>query len=285
VPTDPNPAQLVLAGRSALVTGGGSGIGLACAEALLADGCSVTLMGRSQDRLEGATAKLRDLAPAGAEVAWSSGDVSVEADVEAAVARAVEVGGGLHVAVASAGTGTVAPIVAQTLDDFERVFDTNVIGTFLTIKHAARAMVAGGRGSIVAISSLAGVTVHRYMSTYGASKAAIDMLVRNSADELGADGVRVNSVQPSLIETELMELPMQDEALIASYLANQPVARIGTVGDVATVVRFLCGPESGWVTGNALPIDGGHHLRCGPDYGGLARMLYGETATEPGFTG
>ena len=285
MPTDPTSANLVLAGQSALITGGGSGIGLACAEALLVDGCSVTLMGRNEERLEGAAAQLRGVAPAGAEVGWSSGDVSVEADVEAAVAKAVEVGGGLHIAVASAGTGTVAPIVAQDLDDFRRVIDTNLVGTYLTIKHAARAMVAGGGGAIVTISSLAGVTVHRYMSTYGASKAGIDMLVRNAADELGADGIRVNSVQPGIIETELMEFPMQDQALIDSYLANQPVSRIGTVGDVASVVRFLSGPESGWVTGNALPIDGGHHLRCGPDYGGIARMIYTDAATEPGFTG
>jgi len=160
------------------------------------------------------------------------------------------------------------------------------VGTFLTIKYAARQMVAGGEGgSIVAISSLAGVTVHRYMAIYGASKAAIDMLVRNAADELGADGIRVNSVQPSIVETELMELPMQDTTLVDSYLANMPVARVGQVADISSVVRFLAGPESAWVTGNALPIDGGHHLRCGPDYGGMSRLLYGDASTQPGFTG
>ena len=280
-------APLVLAGQSALITGGGSGIGLGSAQALLADGCSVTLMGRNEERLQAAVAQLEAAAPTGATVSSIAGDVSVEADVQAAVEKAVEVGGGrLDIAVASAGTGTVAPIVAQGLEEFRGVFDTNVTGTFLTIKHAAKAMVRSGNGgSIVAISSLAGVTVHRYMSTYGASKAAIDMLVRNAADELGADGIRVNSVQPSIVETELMELPMQDQGLIDSYLANMPVARIGQVADIASVVRFLAGPESAWVTGNALPIDGGHHLRRGPDYGGIARLLYTDAATEPGFSG
>lgn len=279
-------ATNALAGRSALLTGGGSGIGLASAQALVADGCSVTLMGRSTERLERGAAALADVAAAaGARVATIPGDVSSEADVEAAVAKAVEVGGGrLDIAVASAGTGTVAPIVAQGLDEFLGVFATNVTGTFLLVKHAARAMItAANGGAIVAISSLAGRTVHRYMATYGATKAAVDMLVRNAADELGADGIRVNSVQPSIVETELMELPMQDEALIDSYLRNMPVARVGQVADIASVVRFLAGPESAWVTGNALPIDGGHHLRCGPDYGGIARLLYGEGATGPGF--
>ena len=109
--------------------------------------------------------------------------------------------------------------------------------------------------------------------------------MRNAADELGPSGVRVNSVLPGIVETELMEFPMADEALVASYLENMPVSHIGQVDEISSVIRFLAGPESGWVTGNALPVDGGHHLRRGPDYGGIARMLYGDAATERGFTG
>lgn len=269
----------------ALVTGGGSGIGLAAAHALARDGAYVTLMGRTADRLEAAAAELRTAYPNAAGVAWVAGDVADEDDVIAAVQAATSPTGRLGVAVASAGTGAVAPIVVQPLAEFEQVLRTNLVGTFLTIKHAGAAMVRGGGGAIVAVSSLAACTVHAWMSAYAASKAGIDALVRNAADELGPSGVRVNSVQPSLVETELVAIPMGDPGLLESYLANMPVAHIGQPDEIASVIRFLAGPESGWVTGNAIPVDGGHHLRRGPDYGGISRFLYGDASTDPGFVG
>lgn len=272
-------------GQGALVTGGGSGIGLATARLLARDGAQVTLMGRNLDKLQAAAQQIALDLPAAPRVTVSAGSVDDEAAVAEAVAIATGATGRLGVAVASAGTGGVAPIVAQPLDEFASIMQTNLIGTFLTIKHAGGAIVAGGGGAIVAVSSLAACTVHAWMSAYAASKAGIDALVRNAADELGPSGVRVNSVQPSLVDTELVAWPMADEALVASYMANMPVARIGEPDEVAGVIRFLAGPESGWVTGNCLPVDGGHHLRRGPDYGSIARMLYGEGATGPGFTG
>lgn len=272
-------------GFGALVTGGGSGIGLAAARQLVVAGAHVTLMGRTGDKLEAAAAGLHDELPDAARVAWHAGDVSDEADVVAAVAAAKAATGKLGVVVASAGTGAVAPIVAQPLAEFQSVISTNLVGTFLTIKHGGAAVASTGGGSIVAVSSLAACTVHAWMSAYAASKAGIDALVRNAADELGASGVRVNSVQPSLVETELVAIPMGDADLLSSYMANMPIARVGQPDDVASVIRFLAGPESGWMTGNNLPVDGGHHLRRGPDYGGITRFLYGDNATEPGYTG
>lgn len=272
-------------GQGALVTGGGSGIGLAAAQMLRLGGAHVTLMGRTADKLAAAAESLQRDQPDGPMVRWVQGDVTKEDDVVDAVEAARLATGTLRVVVASAGNGAVAPIVAQPLDEFRQVLETNLVGTFLTIKHAGRAMVTGGGGSIVAVSSLASCTVHAWMSAYAASKAGVDALVRNAADELGPSGVRVNSVQPSIVETELVAIPMGDPALIDSYLSNMPVARIGQPDDVAAVIRFLAGPESGWVTGNAIPVDGGHHLRRGPDYGGISRFLFGDESTEPGFTG
>ncbi len=282
---DTSATPLPFADLGALVTGGGSGIGLAAARQLHLGGAHVTLMGRTADKLAAAVETLHDAHPSGEMVRWVTGDVSVEDDMIDAVEAARLATGKLGVAVASAGTGTVAPIVAQPLEEFRHVLDTNLVGAFLTIKHAGRAMVASGGGSIVAVSSLAACTVHAWMSAYAASKAGIDALVRNAADELGPSGVRVNSVQPSLVETELVAIPMGDEALVESYLVNMPVAHIGQPDEIASVIRFLAGPESGWMTGNALPVDGGHHLRRGPDYGGVTRFLYGDASTEPGFTG
>ncbi len=273
------------AGTGALITGGGSGIGLATARLLVRDGAQVTLMGRSEERLRGAAQALGTEFPNAPEVTIAPGTVDDEDAVADAVRIATEATGRLGVAVASAGTGGVAPIVAQPLAEFQAIVSTNLIGTFLTFKHAGAAIVAGGGGAMVAVSSLAACTVHPYMSAYAATKAGIDALVRNAADELGPSGVRVNSVQPSLVDTELVAYPMADDELVESYLVNMPVAHIGQPDEVAQVIRFLAGDESGWVTGNCLPVDGGHHLRRGPDYGSIASLLYGEEAVLPGYTG
>lgn len=275
----------VFAGKGALITGGGSGIGFAVARLLARDGAQVTLMGRNADKLDAAAKVLADEFREAPMPCTALGSVDDEEAVKAAVETARRGTGRLAVAVASAGTGGVAPIVAQPLGEFSQIIATNLTGTFLTFKHAGSAIVADGGGAMVAVSSLAACTVHGWMSAYAASKAGIDALVRNAADELGPSGVRVNSVQPSLVDTELVAWPMADEALVASYLANMPVAHIGQPTEVAQVIRFLVGPESGWVTGNCLPVDGGHHLRRGPDYGSIARLLYGNEATEAGFTG
>ena len=202
-----------------------------------------------------------------------------EAAVEAAVATAREATGGLDHVVASAGTGWVAPLVEMPLDQARMLLDTNLIGTLLTFKHGAAALVDSGGGSMVAVSSMAANLVHAWMSVYSATKAGIDAMVATAADELGPLGVRVNSVRPGFIDTELMAIPATDEALVDSYLRNTPGGRLGTPEDVARVVRFLCGPESGWISGHWVPVDGGNHLRRGPDYGGLARQLYGDDAT------
>ena len=250
-----------LDGQAALVTGGGSGIGLACAKALHADGATVTLAGRTEDRLRAGAESI-----GGDRVHWVTCDVASEDDVARAVAVAAEPLGGLHMAVAAAGGGSFGSIVDTPLDDWRQVMDTNLTGTFLVIKHAGAAIRAAGGGSIVAISSIAGAVTHRLLGVYAVSKTAIEALVRNAADELGADNVRVNAVRPGLVPTELTEAIMGSEAIVGDYLAQMPVQRLGTPEDIAACVRYLCGPESSWVTGVSISVDGGHHLRRGPDY-------------------
>ena len=254
-----------LAGRSALVTGGGSGIGLGTARRLAADGAAVTIAGRTESRLVAATAEIAAAVP-DAKVGHVVADVTVESDVERAVAVAAGADG-LDVCFACAG-GSLhgGPIVASDVDGWRATVDLNLVGTFLTIKHAGAAMIAGGGGSIIAMSSIAGHTTHRYMSAYCASKAAIEMLVKCAADELGEHGVRVNAVQPGIVDTELVGFITAGGAVLDSYYENMPIARVGTVDDVAAVVAFLAGPESSWITGQMIGIDGGHQLRRGPDY-------------------
>ena len=270
----------VLAGTAALITGGGSGIGLAAARHLLRDGASVTLAGRSRDRLDAAVADLRAAAPRGTEVRAIACDVAVEDDVAEAVAVASERTGGLQHCVASAGTGTVAPVVAMPVSEWDRVLDTNLKGAFFTLKHSAAAMVRSGGGAFVGLSSIAGPLTHPFMSAYCVSKAGLEALVRNAADELGRSLVRVNAVRPSIVPTELAAPLEEDPEVLASYLANLPIRRTGSVDDVAHLIRFLCGPESSWITGQCIAVDGGHTLRRGPDVEPWARALYGDEAVD-----
>jgi NAD(P)-dependent dehydrogenase (short-subunit alcohol dehydrogenase family) len=273
-------SDLALSGHAALVTGGGSGIGLACARHLVRDGATVTIAGRSEDRLRDGLSQLEALVPAGAVVQHVTCDVGDEASVADAVARAAEPLGGLHLAVASAGTGATSPLVRTTLEDWNSVLATNLTGVFLTVKHTGAAIARTGGGSIVTISSLAGHVTHRFMAAYCASKAGVDMLTRVAADELGEFGVRVNSVQPSLVDTELASVLTGTDAIRDDYLEQMPISRVGTADDVGALVRFLLGPESSWVTGTNIPVDGGHFLRRGPDYEPLVRMFYGDDAID-----
>lgn len=270
-----------LAGQAALVTGGGTGIGLACAGALVRDGASVLLAGRTEATLREAAAGLRAGAPAGSAIGHLVCDVARESDVAAAVAAAEALeGGGLRIAIANAGRGGLGPIVTTSIDEWNGIVATNLTGTFLTFKHAGAAIARNGGGAMVAVSSIAGAATHRFMGPYCVTKAGIDMLVRNTADELGVAGVRVNSVRPGLVETDLVSFLLADDQIHTDYLDQMPLRRVGTVDDVASVVRFLCGPESAWVTGVNLSADGGHHLRRGPDFEPTTRALFGDDAAE-----
>lgn len=262
---------------AALVTGGGSGLGLACARRLARDGAVVTLAGRSADRLAAAAGALA--AEVGGErVRWVACDVTDEAAVAAAVAAAREPLGALHLAVANAGGGMVGSIFSMPLDAWRAVVDVNLTGPFLTIKHAGQAIAAAGGGAIVATSSIAGVLTHRFMAPYCASKAGLEMLVKVAADELGQVGVRVNAVRPGLVPTEMASVLSDDPAVVADYLDQMPLGRLGTPDDVAETVRHLLGPESAWVTGQCLAVDGGHTLRRGPRIEPTVERLLGADA-------
>jgi len=278
-----------IAGLSALVTGGGSGIGLGTATRLVRDGAHVTICGRTEDKLANAVTVLEDAARASAAdggvagtAAYVVADVTVEEQVATAVAAASE-RDRLDILFANAGGAShMGPILGADADGVRATVDLNLIGTFLCIKHAAPLMAAGvgtgvdggdaPGGSIIGMSSGAGHFPHRYLWAYGAAKAGIDMLCKYAAEELGHSGIRVNTVQPGIVDDELMAPITAGGPLLDDYLAEMPISRLGTVADIASAVRFLAGPESGWITGESLAVDGGHHLRRGANYG----LLFGE---------
>jgi NAD(P)-dependent dehydrogenase (short-subunit alcohol dehydrogenase family) len=256
-----------IAGRSALVTGGGSGIGLGAATRLAADGAHVAICGRSEERLAGAVERIRPSVGEGGSIRYVTADVTVEEQITTAVRFATEPNGALDIVFANAGGSMhLGPFESADAAALRATVELNLIGTMLTIKAAVPALRAAGGGSIITMSSGAGAFPHRYLWAYGAAKAGIDQLTRSAAEELGSDGIRVNSIQPGIVDDELMAAITAGGPLLDDYLAGMPIGRLGTVEDIAEVVRFLAGPESSWITGVNLPVDGGHHLRAGADY-------------------
>ena len=258
--------------RTALVTGGGSGIGLASAARLATDGAHVAICGRTEEKLAKAEAAIAPGVGDGGSIRSIVADVTIEEQVAAAVAFAAEPAGGLDILFANAGgSHHLGPFDAADLDAVRTTIDLNLVGTIICIKHAVPAMRDRGGGSIIGMSSGAGHFPHRWLWAYGASKAGIEEVCRYAAEEFGGDGIRVNVLQPGIIDDELMAPITGGGKLLDHYLANMPLGRVGTVNDVAEAVRFLAGPESSWITGACLPIDGGHHLRSGADYSLLFR--------------
>lgn len=270
-----------LAGRVALVTGGGSGIGLGCARELVAAGATVVLAARNTDRLVSAADELGTVAAHGAEVLTVACDVTNEESVSAACARAAEAGT-FTLVVANAGFGSGGPIHLTQLEDWNGVIGTNLTGAFLTIKHSVPYLSANGGGSIVAVSSIAGPVTHRFMTPYDVSKAGLEMLIRQTADELGCRNIRANAVRPGLVPTDATEAMVNYPPVVDDYISQMPLGRVGTTEDVGRLVRFLLSDESSWITGTCISVDGGHHLRRGPNIEPFMEMALGDARYPAG---
>jgi NAD(P)-dependent dehydrogenase (short-subunit alcohol dehydrogenase family) len=265
-----------LEGMAVLVTGGGTGIGMACAARLAADGAAVTICGRTESKLEDAAKKIEAGAGHGGSVQLIAGDVTNEADVERIVARAAEPTGALDGCVANAGGGGgMGPYHVQDTQEFIRVLHLNVLSTMLCVKHTTPWMVEAGGGSFVGMSSIAGHLTHLYFGAYTVGKAGLEEMMKNAADEYGPRGVRFNAIRPGFIATEIMEGIPRDSEVYASYLENTPMNDVGRPEDVAHLARFLIGPESRWITGTAINVDGGHSLRRGPNFRQFVEPAFG----------
>jgi NAD(P)-dependent dehydrogenase (short-subunit alcohol dehydrogenase family) len=260
------PMAGVLEGQHAIVIGGGSGIGLGSARLLARDGARVTLAGRTEQKLQDAVAAL---AEDGLAVSYAVCDAMDAASVRAAVDAAADAQRRLHIAVVVPGGGGIKPVLLFDDDEFSEQVDKNVRPVFLLLKYAGQAMVRAGAGSFVAISSTAAVFSTQYLASYAAGKAAVDQLVRVAANELGSLNIRVNSVQPGMTRTPTTAGAFASPTMLAAFLAEQPLARHGEVDDIAQAVRYFAGPESSWVTGQLLTVDGGNTLRSFVDYATL----------------
>ncbi len=270
--------QLSFDNRTYLVTGGGSGIGKGVAAGLVAAGASVMIVGRNPDRLASAVEDIEALEAHGS-IRYEPTDITNEEETARAVDAATAWHGRLHGVVHCAGgSETVGPITQIDSEAWRRTVDLNVNGTMYVLKHAARELVRGGGGSFVGISSIAASNTHRWFGAYGVTKSAVDHMMMLAADELGPSWVRVNSVRPGLIRTELVAPVTESPELSADYRQCTPLPRAGEVEDVANLAMFLLSDAASWITGQCINVDGGHILRRGPDFSAMLEPAFGADA-------
>ena len=223
--------------------------------------------------LEQAAERLRSEVD-GAQVSIEKCDITVEDDVAAAVARAAGSNGQLDIAVANAGSGVPGPLLVLGAEHWRHASDLNILGTALTIKHAAAAMKERG-GSIVAISSSEGFKIAKYMSTYTVTKAAVESLVRCAALELAPFEIRVNCIQPGFVPTEgtALAFDAEDEKHLIDIT---PLGRPGRAEEIGDAVLYFCADSGRWVTGQVLAVDGGMVIPEGVSFEKLCRKIYGD---------
>jgi len=267
--------QLSFEDRTYLVTGGGSGIGKGVAAGLVASGASVMIVGRNADRLSGAVKEIEALGAPGA-IRYEPADITNEEEAAGAVEAATAWQGRLHGAVHCAGgSETIGPITQVDSEAWRRTVDLNVNGAMYVLKHAARELVRGGGGSFVGISSIAASNTHRWFGAYGVTKSAVDHLMQLAADELGPSWVRVNSIRPGLIRTDLVAPVLDSPELSEDYRICTPLPRVGETEDVANLAMFLLSDAASWITGQCINVDGGHMLRRGPDFSAMLEPAFG----------
>lgn len=247
-----------LKGKVALVTGGGSGIGRAIALGFAREGAIVAVMGRRREALEGVVAEMRQSSAGGKAVV---GDVARAESVRSAVDEVEKAFGRLDVLVNNAGMLSVTTVENISEQDWDRVIETNLKGPFLVSRAALPAFRRAGGGAIVNIASILGVVAMKNRAAYCASKGGVVQLTKAMALDHAHENVRVNCICPAIVETELVK-DLFDSSEAGQKAKNArvgtlPLGRFGKPEDVAELAVFLASDESAWITGTAIPVDGG----------------------------
>ena len=243
-----------LDGKVALISGGARGMGAAEARLFASEGAKVVL----GDVLEAEGQQVEaEIAEAGGEAVFVTLDVTSEADWQRAVETALERFGALHILVNNAGIWNGGNVEAQTVEGWDQIMDINAKGVFLGTKAAIPAMRESGSGSIVNISSVAGIIGSVGATAYNASKGAVRILTKSTAVQYASEGIRCNSVHPGPIETQMIREVYPDEDTRNSRVSAIPLGRMGEMDDVAKGVLFLASDEASYMTGSELVIDGG----------------------------
>ena len=252
--------------RVALVTGAASGIGREIARRYADEGARVVLGDRNGALLHEAARALGD---AGAAVEM---DVTVESDTERAAGEAVSRFGRLDIGVNCAGLGFGVLLTEQTEAQWDTVVDVCLKGVFLSMKHEARRMVAAGRGGVIInIASISARQPAEGLSAYCAAKAGVEMLTRCAAMELGPHQIRVVGIGPGLVDTPLTTFQQERPHVREAFLANIPLGRVGTPGDIASAAVFLASDDASWISGDTLFVDGAELTKKYPELGAFRK--------------
>ena len=248
--------------KVALVTGGGRGIGRATSMAFAREGAKVVV---SDIEIDGGKETVRMIKERGGEALFVKADVSKAADVERMVHQTIEAYQSLHCACNNAGTGATKPGVQGTIscteEEWDRTMDVNLKGVWLCMKHEIPQMLNNGGGAIVNISSFAGLTASKLgVVAYSASKHGVIGLTKTSAVEFAKQGIRINAVCPGPTRTPMLEKYILDPEAEARIASNNPMNRIASPAEIAGAVVWLCSDAASFVTGVAMPVDGGQVL-------------------------
>jgi NAD(P)-dependent dehydrogenase (short-subunit alcohol dehydrogenase family) len=244
-----------LAGKTVVVTGGASGIGLATARAFAAQGCRIALLDLDERRLDWAAA---DVAAAGVEVMPRVLSVSDAAAVELAFSATTDRFGGVDVLFASAGIAMNRPTLELTAPEWQRAVDVNLTGVFLCDQAAARRMVPRRSGVILNVASMYGIAAAAQRAAYCATKAAVVNLTRALADEWGSLGLRVNALAPGYVHTDLVETLVREGRLDVNAIEQRtPARRLARPEEIAALAVFLASSDAAFVQGHSLVADGG----------------------------
>lgn len=247
--------SLRLDGKVALVTGAGSGIGRAAALAYARDGAKVVIAGRRREELAETVAMI---VKQGGDALAVPTDVSIATEVKALITMTVAHFGRLDVAFNNAGVEGFAPIVEMSEALFDNVIGTNLKGVWLSVKYQFEAMIAqGSGGAIVNTSSWLAQGAMAGTSAYSASKGALDAMIRALALEGGPHNIRINNVNPGIIDTPMARRLTVDPSVLIPFVEATPIRRVGEPEDVGDVVAWLCSDEARFVTGQSLLVDGG----------------------------
>jgi NAD(P)-dependent dehydrogenase (short-subunit alcohol dehydrogenase family) len=244
------------ADKVALITGGGSGIGRATAQAFAREGATVVVAGRSPDRLD-QTVKL--IEEEGGRASAMSVDIASAAEVGRLVATTVERHGGLHIAFNNAGMLAAGPLADMDEEAWNRQLAVNLTGVFLCMKHEIAHMRGNGGGVIVNTASSLGAHMRLpFLGAYAASKAAVSALSRAAAKEYIGEGIRINAISPGPVDTPMSLRPGETESDRTERMKDAlPIGRVGTLAEAASAVLWLASPEAGFTVGHDLVVDGG----------------------------
>ena len=251
-----------LEGKRALIYGGGTGIGFACAEAMAREGASVFISGRRTEVLSDATAKLASTV---GKAGFEAGDATAVEDVQRVTASASAFMGGIDTIVVSAGAGGRTSVFDTEPAEFQRIMDHTLRPAFFPVRYACPDLLAAGKASVIVISSMLGLVGQRERLAYCGAKAGVIGMVKAMALDLADRGVRVNAMCPGFVETplalEVTRLERDPEAALQAKRLMHPVPRAGTLEEMGELAVYLASDLAAFLTGQAIAIDGGFTIR------------------------